>query len=216
MSDLRILLAEDHVLVRQGMKALIEAQPGLQVVAEAGDGEVALREARALQPDVVVMDISMPNLNGAEATQRLKQAAPETRVLALTAHEDPGYVRRLLQAGACGYVLKRAAAHDLIRAIRTVAAGGIYLDPSVAGKVVDGFVGRTVDAARSAELSEREAEVLRLIAEGYSNKEIAARLDISVKTVETYKARSMEKLGLHSRVDIVRYALQQGWLEGSG
>lgn len=215
MADLRILLADDHAVVREGMKSLINAQPGLHVVGEAEDGETACRRALALQPDVVVMDVNMPKLGGTEATERLRESAPEIRVLALTVHEDPGYVRRLMEAGASGYVLKRAAATDLIHAIRTVAAGGVYLDPSVAGKVVAGFVGGSGHEPATAELSEREADVLRLIAEGYSNKEIGARLDISVKTVETYKARSMEKLRLGSRVDIVRYALQQGWLVGS-
>lgn len=211
MSELRVLLADDHAVVREGLKALIEAEPGLELVGEAADGETACREAARLRPDVVVMDISMPGLGGAAATERLKRECPGTRVVALTAHEDGGYVRRLLEAGASGYVLKRAAARVLIEAIRTAAAGGTYLDPSVAGQVVQGYV-RPRSAAARAELSEREADVLRLIAQGYSNKEIAARLEISVKTVETYKARSMEKLELGSRVDIVRYAVQRGWL----
>lgn len=211
MPDLRVFLADDHAVVREGLKALIEAEPDLQLVGEAEDGETACREALRLLPDVVVMDISMPKTNGVEATQRLKRACPEIRVVALTAHEDTAYVRRLLEAGASGYVLKRAAAHVLIHAIRTAAAGGVYLDPSVTARVVQGYLGQPVGTAQG-EVSEREADVLRLIAQGYSNKEIAARLEISVKTVETYKARAMEKLGLDSRVDIVRYAVQQGWL----
>lgn len=215
MPDLRILLADDHAVVREGMKALIEAQPDLRVVGEAEDGESACRRALTLQPDVVVMDVSMPHLGGTEATERLRASVPAARVLALTVHEDPGYVRRLMEAGASGYVLKRAAATELIHAIRTVAAGGVYLDPSVAGRVVAGFVGGPGQEPALAELSDREADVLRLIAQGYSNKEIAARLEISVKTVETYKARSMEKLQLASRVDIVRYAMRQGWLSES-
>jgi DNA-binding NarL/FixJ family response regulator len=165
---------------------------------------------------VAVMDVSMPHLSGADATERLKQSCPQVKVLALTVHEDRGYLHRLLQAGAAGYVLKRAAAEELIHAIRTVAAGGIYLDPAVAGKVVGGFVrkpGKT--PPEGAELSDREADVVRLTAAGHSNKEIAARLDLSVKTVETYKARSLEKLGLRSRADLVRYALQRGWLRDS-
>jgi DNA-binding NarL/FixJ family response regulator len=211
MAELRILLADDHTVVREGLKRLIEAEPGLKLVGEVADGDAACREALRIRPDIVVMDVTMPGRNGAEATQELKQSCPEVRVLALTAHEEGGYVRRLLEAGASGYVLKRAAAHVLIEAIRTVAAGGVYLDPSVTGHVVQGFLGKPVGTAQ-VELSQREADVLRLIAQGYSNKEIAARLEISIKTVETYKARSMEKLGLGSRVDIVRYALQQGWL----
>ena len=212
MPELRIVLADDHALVRQGLRALIEAEPDLKLVGEAGDGESAYREAVRLRPDIVVMDVSMPGLGGAGATQRLKETCPEIHVVALTAYEDGGYVRQLLEAGASGYVLKRAAAHVLIEALRTVAAGGIYLDPSVAGHVVKGYV-RPHPERDLAELSPREADVLRLLALGYSNKEIAARLEISVKTVETYKARGMEKLGLGSRVDLVRYAVEQGWLK---
>ena len=211
MPDLRILLADDHTVVREGLRALIQAEPDLTLVGEAGDGEAAYREALRLRPDVVVMDVSMPGVGGAEATGRLRQACPEIRVVALTAHADGGYVRRLLEAGVSGYVLKRAAAHVLIEAIHTVAAGGMYLDPSVAGRVVEGYV-RPPRAEATSELSPREEDVLRILAQGYSNKEIGARLEISIKTVETYKARAMEKLGLGSRVDLVRYALQRGWL----
>jgi DNA-binding NarL/FixJ family response regulator len=159
----------------------------------------------------------MPELSGAQATERLKELCPQVKVLALTVHEDRGYLRQLLEAGARGYVLKRAAAEELIHAIRTVAAGGTYLDPAIAGKVLGAFVrppaGKGV--SEGSDLSDREAEVLRLIAAGHSNKEISARLSLSVKTVETYKARSMEKLDLHSRADIVRYALQRGWLHNA-
>jgi DNA-binding NarL/FixJ family response regulator len=159
----------------------------------------------------------MPQMNGAQATAQLKQAWPSVKVLALTVHEDKGYLRLLLEAGASGYVLKRAAAEELIHAIRTVAAGGVYLDPALAGKVVGSFVrppaGKGVP--EGGDLSDREAEVVRLIAAGYSNKEIATRLSLSVKTVETYKARSMEKLGMESRADLVRYALQRGWLQNT-
>lgn len=214
MPELRILLADDHAVVRHGLKALIQAEPDLKLIGEAADGETAFQEAVRLRPDVVVMDISMSRLSGAEATRRLKNTCPEIRVVALTAHEESGYVRQLLEAGATGYVLKRAAAHDLIQAIRTVAAGGVYLDPAVAGRVVEEYVGPK-SAVPEAELSGREGNVLRLLAQGYSNKEIAAQLELSVKTVETYKARAMEKLGLASRVDLVRYAMQQGWLAGS-
>lgn len=211
MAELRVLLADDHAVVREGLKALIQAEPGLELVGEAADGETAYQEALRLRPDVVVMDVSMPVVSGVEATQRLKQECPEIRVVALTAYEDGAYVRRLLDAGAAGYVLKRAATHVLIEAIRTVTSGGVYLDPSVAGVVVAGYLRQPVGAAQ-ADLTQREADVLKLIAQGYSNKEVAARLEISVKTVETYKARAMEKAGLGSRVDLVRYALQQGWL----
>ena len=158
----------------------------------------------------------MPGLGGAQATERLQARVPEVKVLALTVHEDKGYLRQLLEAGAAGYVLKRAAAEELIRAIRAVAAGGVYLDPAWRARSWAGSFAsrRRRRAASGGELSDREAEVVRLTAAGHSNKEIAAQLDLSVKTVETYKARSLEKLGLQSRADLVRYALQRGWLQG--
>jgi DNA-binding NarL/FixJ family response regulator len=215
MAKLRVYLADDHAVVRAGLKALINAEPQMEVIGEAGDGRTVCLQVPEVQPDVVVMDVSMPQMNGAQATAQLKQACPSVKVLALTVHEDKGYLRLLLEAGASGYVLKRAAAEELIHAIRTVAAGGVYLDPALAGKVVGSFVrppaGKGVP--EGGDLSDREVEVVRLIAAGHSNKEIASRLDLSVKTIETYKARSMEKLGLDSRADLVRYALQRGWLQ---
>jgi DNA-binding NarL/FixJ family response regulator len=187
----------------------------MEIVGEADNGITAWQKTKELRPYIVVMDVSLPDLNGAEATERIKRDCPEVTVLALTVHEERGYLRRLLQAGASGYVLKRAAAEELTQAIRTVVAGGVYLDPRLADKVVVGFIREQAlkDARHHTELSHRETEVLRLIALGYGNKEIAAHLAISVKTVETYKTRLMEKLDLHSRVDIVRYALHQGWLQ---
>lgn len=215
MSELRIFLADDHAIIREGLKSLINAQPDMSVVGETDNGRTAWVEAKALRPDVVVMDISMPELNGAKATELLKRDCPDTKVLALTVHSDQGYLHQLLKAGASGYVLKQAAPHELIGAIRAVAAGSTYLDPTIASRVVDGYVYKQSAKAGTPhrELSEREADVLRFIALGYSNKEIAARLELSVKTVETYKVRSMEKLNFHSRTEIVRYALLQGWLE---
>lgn len=212
---LQIFLADDHTVLREGLKMLIDEQPDMQVIGEAGCGRDAWLQAKRLKPDVVVMDVSMPDMTGAQATMRLRQECPEIKVLALTAYEDQGYLRQLLQAGASGYVLKRTAAEELIRAIRVVAAGGMYLDPALAGKVTDRFIGKQSARGTSQgnDLSDRETEVLRLIALGHSNKEIATSLDISVKTVETYKTRLMEKLDLHSRADIVRYALRQGWLQ---
>jgi DNA-binding NarL/FixJ family response regulator len=217
VTKLRVFLADDHAVVREGLKALINAQPGMEVIGEAADGQAALDAATQLQPDVVVMDISMPGLSGAKATERLKQACPRVKVLALTVHEDRGYLRQLLEAGASGYVLKRAAAEELVHAIRTVAGGGMYLDPSLVGKVVGSFVSKqsATEVSKGTGLSDREEEVVRLIAQGYSNKEIAARLTLSVKTVETYKARSLEKLGLRGRTDLVRHALQRGWLQAT-
>lgn len=214
MAEVRVFLADDHAIVRGGLKALIDAQPGMVVVGEAADGLETCALVATLQPDVVVMDVSMPGLTGSLATERLRRECPAVKVLALTVHEDKGYIRQLLTAGASGYALKRAAPEELIRAIQVVAAGGMYLDPTVAVKVVGGFVKPPVKgAAKTCELSEREAEVAKLTAAGHGNKEIAARLDLSVKTVETYRARSLEKLGLKSRAELVRYAFQKGWLQ---
>jgi DNA-binding NarL/FixJ family response regulator len=213
MAKLRILLADDHAVVREGLKALISSQPDMEVVGEAVDGLDAVALAHTCAPDVVVIDVSMPVLSGGEATARICRELPGTRVLALSVHDEVGYVRRLLEAGAAGYMLKRLAADALIAAVRSVAAGGVYLDPLVAGSVVAEAVGRASSGTEERPaLSEREGDVLRMIAQGYSNKEIAAALNISVKTVETYKARAMEKLALDSRVAIVRFAAEQGWL----
>ncbi|HET9958706.1 MAG TPA: response regulator transcription factor [Polyangiaceae bacterium] len=213
---LRVLLADDHPVVRDGLKVLIESQADMCVVGEASDGAATLDAIPKVQPDLVVMDLSMPNLGGAEATERIRANHPEVKVLGLTAHEDRGYVQLLINAGAAGFVLKRAAADDLIRAIRAVAEGGMYIDPSVAAQILtlrrnsapipDG-------AVQVAQLSHRESEVLRLIAQGIAIKEVAASLNLSVRTIETYKARGMEKLSLKTRADLVRYALQRGWLK---
>jgi len=212
---LRIVLADDHAVVREGLKALVNAQPDMRVVGEAADGMAAWRAAQALAPDVLVMDLSMPVLGGAEATERVRRDCPGVKVLALTVHEERLYLTQLLRAGASGYVLKRAASAELVRAVRTVAAGGTYIDPSVAAALVEGYL--DAESASGQEpgadvLSEREREVLVRIARGFSNKEIAAALGLSVKTVETYKGRVAEKLGLRTRVEIVRYAARQGWL----
>ncbi len=215
MTKLRIFLAEDHVMVRTGLKTLIDAEKDMEVVGEASDGTTAVKKASELRPDVAVMDISLPQLSGTQATQQLKQSCPEVHVLALTVHEDKSYLREVLEAGASGYVLKRAAAEDLIRAIRLVAGGNVYLDPHMAGSIVGTLMRKRSpkQLVQGNQLSDREMEVLRLIAKGYSNKEIAGQLNLSVKTIETYKTRSMDKIGLHSRTDIVRYAYHQGWLQ---
>jgi two-component system, NarL family, response regulator NreC len=217
MGKLRIFLADDHAVLRDGLKALVNAQLDMEVVGEADNGRAAWQQAKALLPDVVVMDVSMPEMTGAQATKRLKQFCPDVRVLALTAHEDRGYLRHLLEAGASGFLLKRAATAELIHAIRVVAAGGAYIDPTLAGKVLSSFMRQpsSKNALERNELSDREAEVLRQIAWGYSNKEIAAQLNISVKTVETYKVRLTGKLELKGRTEIVRYAVRQGWLQES-
>lgn len=215
MSKVRVLLADDHPFVLEGLKAKVNDQANMEVVGEATDGRTALRLAQELQPHVVVMDISLPHLNGAQATREIRRTCPRVRVIALTVHEDRAYLRQLLEAGASGYVLKRSVAEDLLRAIGIVAMGGTYLDPAVADKVVGGYIGKQPlkGQALGQELSEREIEVLRLIARGFANREIAEQLSLSVKTVETYRARAMEKLGFDSRAEIVRYAAHQGWLE---
>lgn len=200
-----------------GLKALINAQPDMKVVGEADNGRTAWRMVRDLLPDVVIMDVAMPNLNGVKTTSLIMRVCKNVKVLALSAFDDKTYLRQSLEAGASGYMLKQAAADELIKAIRIVASGGVYLDPSMAGKIVDGFIGRGKlrGAKQNSTLSEREKEVLRKVALGYTNKEIAADLDISVKTVETHKTHIMEKLSLKSRADMVRYALHQGWLQDS-
>ena len=215
MDKLRVFLADDHMVVREGLKALVNAQPDMLVVGEADNGRAAWQSAKELKPDVLVMDVSMPEMSGAEATARLRQECPQVKVLALTFYEDKSYLRQMLEAGAAGYVLKRAAIEELVHAVRTVAAGGSYLDPTLAGKVISSYFNQDPSDGKAAggELSERESQVLRLIAWGYSNKEIGWKLNISVKTVDTYKLRLMEKLNLRSRTDIVRYALRQGFLQ---
>jgi DNA-binding NarL/FixJ family response regulator len=214
---LRVLLAEDHLTVRDGLKRLVNEQEDMEVVAEAGDGRDAARLARELLPDVAVMDISMPGWDGLKATQKLKQVCPQVRVIALTRHDDYGFLTEMLRAGAAGYVLKQSASTELIRAVRAVAAGQNYLDPAVTGKVVGGSAGgrRKINTVSGESVSEREEEVLRLIALGYSNKEIAARLSVSVKTVEAHKANGMRKLGLGTRMEIVSYAIFRGWMQNN-
>lgn len=215
MNKLRIFIADDHQVVREGLKALVNAQPDMCVVGEAEDGRTAWLLAKQLQPDVVLMDVSMPEMNGAEATERLRRESPQVKVLALTVYEDKAYLRQLIKAGASGYVLKRVVMEELIRAVRTVARDGTYIDPTLAGKLVSSYMSRDEESGKASDevLSDREAQVLRLVAWGYSNKEIGGKLNISAKTVDTYKSRLMEKLNLRSRADIVRYALRKGWLE---
>jgi DNA-binding NarL/FixJ family response regulator len=214
MEKLKIFLADDHAVVREGLKRLIDGEADMEVTGEAADGEEALSRINDAQPNIVVMDLSMPTVGGAAATRRLKETSPHIKVIALTVHEDRAYLQELLNAGAAGYVLKRAASDELIRAIRSVAAGNVYVDQCLVGNLIDSLIHPgTTGHAPVNKLSEREMSVLRMIAEGYTNKEIASQLDVSVKTVETYKARSMEKLDLRSRVDIVRLANEQGWFQ---
>lgn len=215
MKKLRVYLVDDHAVVREGLKRIIERDPGIEIIGEAESGREAVSAVPRLRPNVVVMDISMPDMNGARAARALLQKNPGLAVLVLTVHEDRSYLRELMSAGASGYLLKQTAGEEVVLAIRTVAQGQFYIDPRIAGKMVDTFAPRARHALKPKKLlSEREEGVLRWIARGYSNKEIAGKLDVSVKTIETYKARSMEKLGLHSRVDVVRYAHDLGWLGG--
>jgi two-component system response regulator NreC len=214
MKKIRVLLADDHKIIRDGLRLLINAQPDLRVVGEAGNGSEALRQARELKPDVVVMDLSMPELNGLQATERLKAEWPAIKVVALTVHEDKSYLHQLCKVGASGYVLKLSAGDKLIQAIHTVTRGGLFFDAALAGGAPGGQLNPPPIGTEppTAALSEREKEVLIQLAWGYSNKEIAARLRLSVKTVETYKVRIAEKLGLRSRNEIVQYAMRQGWM----
>jgi DNA-binding NarL/FixJ family response regulator len=217
MTTTRVVLADDHPVVLAGIKALLQAAPDIELVGEATTGAAALQLTIRTAPDVGVIDISMPGLNGIDLARRVAEECPDVKLLVLTVHEDRAYVQQLLQAGVRGYLLKRSAAEDLLRAIRAIAEGGVYLDPAVADKAnVDPVRKSSSAAPRRAELSQREADVLRLTALGFSNKEIAARIDVSVKTVETYKARAADKLGLRTRADIVRYGAAQGWLDDLG
>ncbi|HUR96641.1 MAG TPA: response regulator transcription factor [Pyrinomonadaceae bacterium] len=216
MEPTRILLAEDHNTVREGIKMLVNAQPDMEVIGEAENGSAAITQTRALNPDMLVMDISMPELNGLKATEKLRKEFPDLKILTLTRHTDDGYLQQLIKAGVNGYVLKQSAPTELINAIRTVRAGRSYVDSELTQKLLGRYSGRTSGPLRgegTKEMSERESEVLRFIAWGYSNKEIASRLDLSVKTVEAHKSNAMRKLAMRSRIDIVRYAILQGWLE---
>lgn len=213
MRPLNVLVADDHPIVRKGIRSLLESEPDIIVVGEAADGVAVIQAITELEPDVVIMDLSMPGIGGEEATTRIRIEKPNVRVVALTAHEEPGYVRRLLSAGVTGYILKRTAADSIVRAVRCAASGQKFIDPAVTQLLIQDVIETTSEEKKDGHLSDRETEVLRFLAEGFSNKQIAARLAVSVKTVETYKSRAMEKLGLLSRVDIVRYALRQGWLK---
>lgn len=211
MARIRVLLADDHAVLRAGLRALIRAQPDLEVVGEAGDGDGAVQKAIETAPDVVVMDLTMPGGGGMKAIERIRHQCPAARVLVLTMHDAPAYLRSALAAGASGYVVKSAADSELLAAIRTVHRGRVALDPSLAAAVVYGSLPRrTVGGSPAGPLSLREREVLDLIAQGYTNQQMADQLGLSVKTVETYRSRLVEKLGLRSRAELVRYALDSG------
>jgi DNA-binding NarL/FixJ family response regulator len=210
----RIVLADDHPIFLSGLRNLLQAEADMEVVGEASSGLAALRVIRDKSPDVGIVDISMPELNGIVLSRRLVQEMPSLRIIVLTLNEDRAYVKQALDAGVQGYVFKRSAAENLVQAIRAVVVGGLYVDPAIAQRMfADPKRSRRTTAAVSApQLTDREAEVLRMVALGFTNKEIARRLDIGIKSVETYKARGFEKLGLRTRAELVRYASAQGWL----
>jgi DNA-binding NarL/FixJ family response regulator len=215
---LRIFIADDHPLILSGMKTLLATDPEIELVGEAVDGPSALRRAIELDPDVAVFDLSMPGLNGIEVIQKLLAVRPHARVLVVSVHEDGANLRRLLKMGVAGYILKRSATEELVRGIHAVATGGIYLDPAIAGQAVGRLAQIASDNFESggfSQLSAREKEVLQLAAVGHSNKVISAKLEVGPKSVETYKARAMEKLGFTNRVDLIRFAQSMGWLEGT-
>jgi two-component system response regulator NreC len=214
---IKVILADDHTLLRKGLRALLANEGDIEVVAEAGDGEEAVRACQRLKPDVVVMDLSMPVLDGLQATKQMHELGLETRVLVLTMHNEEEYLLRVLEAGGAGYVLKQSADTELVHAIRSVYRGEAFLYPSGVRMLLQSYLHKSQNTEADVEprpaLSEREQEVLRLTAEGFSNQEIGHQLYISPKTVDTYRQRIMEKLGLHHRSELVRYALNRGLLK---
>jgi len=209
---IKVLVVDDHAVVREGVKMVLETDPELRVVGEAASGEEAIDLVRQLEPDVVVMDIGMPGLSGFEATRRIRESRPDVNVLALTVHDSEAYVFQMLQAGAVGYVLKRAEAPEAIRAVKAAHRGEALLHPSVAKLLIQDYLTRAErgEEVTYDQVSDREREILKLIAEGLTNKEIAEKLFLSVKTVQAHRANLMRKLGLHDRVELVKYALRKG------
>jgi two-component system response regulator NreC len=219
MDKIRLLLADDHAVLRAGLALLVNAQPDMTVVGEAATGLETIEKAQSLEPDVILMDITMPEPGGIEAAKEITSKNPDTKVLFLTMHEDEAFLREALRARASGYVPKRAADNDLLSAIRAIYQGDIYVHPTMTRPLLDNLF---LEANRRDRpetdsydrLSDREKEVLQLVAQGYTNKQIADKLFLSVKTIETYKARIMEKLGFHNRAELVRFALKKGLLTG--
>jgi DNA-binding NarL/FixJ family response regulator len=214
MSGIRVVVADDHAMLRDGLTALLRSGADIEVVGEASSGEEAIAACDRLHPDLVVMDVAMPGLGGLEATLAIRSHHPEVRVLVLTQHENPEYVRRFLKAGAAGYVLKRSAGADLARAIRAVMEGGLVLDPGIARSAVEEASAATPASDTAYEtLTSREKQVLKLVAEGQSNKEVADVLEISVKTAMTHREHLMQKLGVHNRTDLIRFAIRAGVIQ---
>src|SRR5438874_3301071 len=216
MTKIHILLADDHTILRAGLKMMLNAQPDMEVVGEAPDGRQAITETQRLQPDIILMDITMPEMNGLEATRHIKKLVPESKILFLTMHEHDEYVFQALRAGASGYMLKEAADTELISALHVIQTGQFYLSPMAQSVLVGDYlqrvrIGEEKDSYSS--LTEREREILKLVAEGYTNNQIAERLVISPKTVDTHRTHVMDKLDLHSRAELVKYAMRRGLLE---
>ena len=214
MSKASVLLVEDHIVVRQGIKALLSDEPDLEIVGEADNGREALQAVMELQPNLVLMDISMPGLNGIEATRQIRQRHPEVKVIVLSMHANEEYVFQVLRAGASGYVLKQSDSSEVLTAIRAALAGGSFLSPPISRAVIDDYVRRAEARGEESDLdllTSREREVLQLLAEGMSNREIADQLNISVKTVETHRSNMMNKLDVDSKTELTKYALRKGW-----
>ncbi len=216
MTKIRVLICDDHTILREGIRLLLNSQPDMEVVAEAVDGRDAVDKARAVKPDVILMDIAMPLLNGLEATKQIRRDQPNARVLVLTMYESDEYVAQMLEAGAAGYVLKKVAGSELVYAIRAVYQGEAFLYPSITKRLVEDYL-RRVESGQERDsfdgLTDREREVLQLIAEGHTNKEIADLLHLSVRTVQNHRAHIMEKLGMHDRGELIKYAIQKGIIE---
>lgn len=215
MKKLRVLIADDHTLVREGLRALLEGQGDFEVIAEASNGHEAVDRAVQMRPDVVLMDISMPELDGFEATRRIVKANPTIRVLVLTVHETEEYFFRVLESGAQGFLVKDAASTELVAAVRAVHQGGVYLHPPMAKRLVEDYLNRVSTGEERGtyeELTPREREILKLIGEGYTNQEIASHLSLSINTVQTHRSRIMDKLNLHSRAELMKYAVRMGLL----
>lgn len=213
MTKIRVVLAEDHESVRQGLRLLLATRDDIEIVADAPNGRVALDRINALKPDVAVLDLAMPEMNGLAAAKAIREAHPQVGVIALTRHADDAYVQELLSAGASGYVLKQSPIEELLKAIRAVAAGDRYLDSTLVARNAKAYLSRYSSEPSRPPITDREASVLRLMAIGHSNKEIANALDIAVKTVEVHKANAMRKLNLRGRIDVVRFAVLSGWLQ---
>ena len=215
MRKIRVLLADDHTILRDGIRALLEDQQDIEVIGEAEDGQTAVKMAAQLDPDIVIMDIAMPLLNGLEATRHIRRDSPQVKVLILTMHDNEEYIRQVLAAGAFGYVLKDAAARDLLGAIRAVYNGESVLSPAITRLVIEDYLrwGDIQPMDASNELTSREREVLQLIAEGYTNKEIAEILCLSIKTIQSHRMNLMSKLDLHDRGELIKYAIQKKIIE---